>query len=253
MRQASATQASPLQPLELLALDRLGTDAGDDRLLRALVEPLAATLDGAQELVEVDLEGREDAVGPVLHLEPRLARLPLRIVDDVVGLALGEPDDLGLGRLANRLLAGLLDDPVALPLRLGEHLLPLLDDPAGLLDLFGNGRPHLIEDLVDLLAVEADLVGQWDGLRVVHEVVELVDEHEYVHTAKVTRGMGRDDSRPTAYSWGESGAPGRPSGYSSAKRRATAGGTNSSTFPPNEAISFTPLEETKLYRGLAIT
>src|SRR5919106_3898799 len=193
MRQASATRASPLQPLELLALDRLGTDAGDDRLLRALVEPLAATLDGAQELVEVDLEGREDAVGPVLHLEPRLARLPLRIVDDVVGLALREPDDLGLGRLANRLLAGLLDDPVALPLRLGEHLLPLLDDPAGLLDLFGNGGPHLVEDLVDLLAVEANLIGQWDGLRVVHEVVELVDEHEYVHGRKsVLAGWDRD-------------------------------------------------------------
>ena len=111
--------------------------------------------------------------------------MPLRVVDDVLGLPLGELDDLGLRRLAHRLLARLLDDPVALPLRLGEHLLPLLDDPAGLLDLLGDRRPHLVEDLVDLLAVEANLVGERHGLRVVHEVVELVDEHEYVHGSEV--------------------------------------------------------------------
>src|ERR671919_852329 len=105
MRQASATQASPLQPLELLALDRLRTDAGDDRLLRALVQPLAAALDGAQELVEVDLERREDAVGPVLHLEARLAGLPPRLVDDLLCLALGKLHDLGLRGFPRRLLA----------------------------------------------------------------------------------------------------------------------------------------------------
>src|SRR5207302_9023090 len=53
--------------------------------------------------------------------------------------------------------------------------------PAGLLDLLGDRRPHLVEDVVDLLAVDPDLVGQRHGLRVVHEVVELVDENEYVH------------------------------------------------------------------------
>ena len=56
-----------------------------------------------------------------------------------------------------------------------------------------------------------------------------------------------------AHSWGFSGVPGRPSGNSSANLRATASGTSSSTFPPKEAISFTPLEETKLTCGLAIT
>ena len=77
---------------------------------------------------------------------------------------------------------------IALPLRLGEHLLPLLDDPARLLDLLRNGGAHLVEDLVDLLAVEAHLVGQRDGLRVVHEVVEPVDEYEYVHGSKSLLG-----------------------------------------------------------------
>ena len=56
-----------------------------------------------------------------------------------------------------------------------------------------------------------------------------------------------------SYSWGLRGAPGRPFGKSSRKRRATASGTSSSTFPPNDAISFTPLEEMKLYCGLDIT
>ena len=110
--------------------------------------------------------------------------MPARLVDDVVGLPLGELDDLRLRRLADRLLAGLLDDPVALALRLGEHLLALLHDPARLLDLLRDGRAHLVEDLVDLLAVEAHLVGQRHRLGVVHEVVELVDENEHVHWAE---------------------------------------------------------------------
>ena len=76
--------------------------------------------------------------------------------------------------------------------------------------------------------------------RLLHEVVELVDVHENVH------------GRPV-YSVGFSGVPGLPSGYSSRKRRATACGTRSSTLPPNDAISFTPLDETKLYWGLAMT
>lgn len=39
---------------------------------------------------------------------------------------------------------------------------------------------------------------------------------------------------------------------SSWNRRATGAGTSASTFPPNEAISFTPLDETKLYCEFAI-
>src|SRR5213080_2733544 len=49
-------------------------------------------------------------------------------------------------RLAHRLLARLLDQPVGLTFRLGEHLLPLLHDPARLLDLLGDRGPHLVED-----------------------------------------------------------------------------------------------------------
>ena len=120
-----------------------------------------------------------------------------------------------------------------LALRLGEHLLALLDDPARLLDLLGDRRAHLVEDVVDLLAVDAHLVGERHGLRVVHEVVELVDEYENVHGVAV-------------YSRGVLGRAGSPVREELRKRRATGGGTSSSTFPPKAAISFTPLEETKL-------
>src|SRR3982750_4423666 len=41
----------------------------------------------------------------------------------------GRPPALGLGPPAARRLAGLGDHSVDLPLRLGGHLLPLLDDP----------------------------------------------------------------------------------------------------------------------------
>ena len=223
-------------------------DAGDDVLLRALVEPLASALDRAQELVEVDLERGQDPVGPVLHLEARLAGLPPGVVDDLLRLPLRELDDLRLGGLARSLLARLAEDPVALPLRLGEHLLPLLDDPPGLLDLLRDGRAHLVEDVVDLLAVDAHLVREGHGLRVVHEVVELVDQYENVHMGlQSTRQPARRSlvgaKERARYSCGLVGAPPRPSGNSSRNLAATAGGTSSSTFPPKAAISFTPLEE----------
>jgi hypothetical protein len=56
-----------------------------------------------------------------------------------------------------------------------------------------------------------------------------------------------------AHSPGLSGVPGRPSGNSCSSRRATGSGTSADTSPPNAAISFTPLDETKLTCGLAIT
>ena len=88
------------------------------------------------------------------------------------------------------LRARLADDPLGLALRLGKHLLPLFDDPPGLLDLLGDRRAHLVEDVVDLLAVDAHLIGERDRLRVVHEVVELVDQYEDVHAGDGTRDAG---------------------------------------------------------------
>src|SRR5215207_6617196 len=166
---------------ELLEDGLLVRDAGHHGLLRALVEPLATASHRAEELVQVDLESGEDRIGPVLHFEPRLARLAPRVFHDFLCLALGKLDDLGLRSLPDGLLPRLPEDSIALALRLGEHLLALLDDPASLLDLLRNRRPHLVEDVVDLLAVDANLIRQRDRFRVVNEVVELVDEYEYVH------------------------------------------------------------------------
>src|SRR6266496_4147244 len=89
------------------------------------------------------------------------------------------------------LLARLRQQPVDLALGLCEHLLPLLDDPARLLDLLRDRRPHLVEDVVDLFAVDPHLVGEGHGLRVVHEVVELVDQYEDVHTGESSDVAGR--------------------------------------------------------------
>jgi hypothetical protein len=107
--------------------------------------------------------------------------LATRVLDNFLGLPLRELHDLGLGRLPHCLFTGFAQDPIGLALRLGEHLLPLLHDPAGLLDLLRDRRAHLVEDVVDLLAVDPHLVCERHGLRVVHEVVQLVDEYEYVH------------------------------------------------------------------------
>src|SRR6266536_4045693 len=183
---AQSAYASLLELLvaEIVVAAAARADARDDRLLRPLVQALAPALHGRQELVEVHLEGGEDPVRPVLHLEPRLARLAAGIVDDVLSLVLGDLYDLRLRVLAHRLLARLRQQPVDLALGLCEHLLPLLDDPARLLDLLRDRRPHLVEDVVDLFAVDPHLVGEGHGLRVVHEVVELVDQYEDVHTGE---------------------------------------------------------------------
>src|SRR4051812_38795139 len=192
--------------------EAVGTDACDHGLLRALVQPLAAAAHRGEELVEVDLERREDPVRPVLHLETRLACLAPRVVDDLLCLALGELDDLRLRGLAHRLLARLGEEPVGLALRLGEHLLALLDDPARLLDLLGDRRAHLVEDVVDLVAVDPHLVGERHGLRVVHEVVELVDENQDVHKGSVAPVRQATEGSSPATPPGSRAFPGGRSG-----------------------------------------
>src|SRR3954469_6015413 len=150
------------------------------RLVLAL-EALAAALDGGDELREVDLERVEDLVGVVLRAEADLALASAGVLDDVLGGALGLLGDLLLGGQLRLALAGLLEDPLGLALGLGQHLLALLDDPARLLDLLGDRRAHLVEDVVDLLLVHAHLVRQRDRLGVVNEIVEFVDEDQDVH------------------------------------------------------------------------
>src|SRR3954449_12605744 len=161
------------------------------RLVLAL-QALAPALDGRDELREVDLERVEDLVGVVLGAEPDLPLAGAGILDDVLGRALGLLDNLLLARELRLALARLLDDPLGLALGLGEHLLTLLDDPARLLDLLGDRRAHLVEDVVDLLLVDTNLVRERDLLRVVHEVVELVDEDEDIHGKSACGSLTRE-------------------------------------------------------------
>ena len=68
-----------------------------------------------------------------------------------------------------------LDHALSFTLRFGQHLLALLDDPTGLFDLFRDRGAHLIEDVVDLLFVHANLVGERHRLGVVDQIIKFVD------------------------------------------------------------------------------
>src|SRR5271170_2614359 len=169
-----------------LVSDR-GPLAHFSRFVLAL-EPLAAALDRRDELRQVHLQRVEDLIRVVLRTEPDLALAGASVLDDVLGGALGLLGDLLVAHQLLLALACILDDPLSLLLRLGEHLLALLDDPACLLDLLGDRRAHLIEDVVDLLLVDPDLVGHGHVFGVVHQVVELVYQYEDVHLASYLRG-----------------------------------------------------------------
>src|SRR6202012_5916360 len=62
----------------------------------------------------------------------------------------------------------------------------LLDDPPRLLDLLRDRGTHLVEEVVDLLAVDAHLIGQRDRAGVVDNVIEFVYEDQDVHKRGVS-------------------------------------------------------------------
>src|SRR4051794_28536321 len=135
-------------------LDRLGRC----RLFVAPGETVAAALHGREELLQVHLEGVENLVGVILGTEADLPLPGAGILDDLVGSPLSLLGDLLVGDQPGLLLARFAHDSLCLALRFGEHLLALLDDPARLLDLLGDRRAHLIEEVVDLLAIDTNLV-----------------------------------------------------------------------------------------------
>src|SRR5207302_7319563 len=114
-----------------------------------------------------------------------------------------------------------------------------------------------LEQALRLRGPEADVAG---GVELVGEPrcgacltsgLQLLDELSRVlaserHAPAVAGCKEALELLRVVHSPGFSGVPGRPSGNISANRFATPAGTRPSTFPPNEAIYFTPLEETKL-------
>jgi hypothetical protein len=105
-----------------------------------------------------------------------------------------------------------------------------------------GSSPDLVEDLVDLLAVDAHLVGQRSGLRVVHQVVE---------PSRNEPSCGRWCRRRAGKRLFEGfrAFPGGRWGRSRGSYRATASGTKLVHAPPNAATSLDALDETKLNCG----
>src|SRR3954467_690818 len=218
-------------------------------------EPVAATLNGGEELLQVHFKGGEDLVGVVLGAEADFTLAGAGVLDDLVGGALGLLGDLLVGDQTGLLLARLADDPLRLAFGLGQHLLALLDDPARLLDLLGDRGTHLIEEVVDLLAVHTHLIRQRDGTGVGDDVVQLVNEDQYVHfqvvSLRVCGGFGADGFEMAVFckaapTWTDRSATAYLSSRRSASAAATGAGTRSETLPPKVAISFTPVDERKL-------
>ena len=107
----------------------------------------------------------------------------------------------------------------------------------------------------DLVAVGQLRLEPLDRLAAASANAQLLDDLLRVMAGEPDVAIGGEERlEPVGlgHTWGFSGVPGRPSGNSSLNLRATAGGTSSSTFPPKDAISFTPLDETKLNCGRAI-
>src|SRR5207247_11119888 len=93
------------------------------RLFLTSGEAIAAAAHSCEELLEVDLEGGQDLVGVVLRPEPDLPFRLARVLDYLLGGALGLLVDLLVGDQTGLLVAGLLDHALSLALGLGEHYL----------------------------------------------------------------------------------------------------------------------------------
>ena len=126
-----------------------------------------------------------------------------------------------------------------------------------------TARAQLLEQLGGVAGDELDLVGlgqlRLDPVRRVARPAPCAQLLQHVLSLAALKPHVIPAREPRlelvelAHSCGFSGVPGRPFGNSSLNRRATGSGTSSSTLPPKLAISLTPLEETKLTCGLAIT
>ncbi|MGI8875205.1 MAG: TetR/AcrR family transcriptional regulator [Egibacteraceae bacterium] len=138
-------------------------------------QTLTALLDGRQRLLQHDLEVGELAVDVVLGLQAQHARVLARVGEDPFGLAVGCPDHLGLREHALALDTGVGHQLLRLARRLGQQVVALLDDPAGLPQLVGQPGAHVGEHRLDLGPVHHDRRGQRDGSALGDQLLELLD------------------------------------------------------------------------------
>ena len=109
------------------------------------LEPLPALLDGLHRPVEHDLERRQLLVDVVLGLVLDRPGLGLGVVDHLLGPAPGLPDDLGPLHHPLGLGPAGVDDVLGLAAGLGEELLALLQEPAGLAQLLGQTGDRVVD------------------------------------------------------------------------------------------------------------
>ena len=125
-----------------------------------LVQHVDPALDARQRLDALALEADQDASGVLVRSAPYLARLVLRLVEDLGGALLRGPDELSLLEHLGGLLLGTADDRLTLfPGTIGDTS-GVLRDAARLAHLVRHGGPKLIDQLKDGGLVEHDVVRQ---------------------------------------------------------------------------------------------
>ena len=192
-------------------------------LVEGLRDPARGGLGLLQDVAERDLELRQLRVDVVLGLTLHRVRAILGVLEDPLGLLLGPLGHLLLEGHAPLLLAGGLDDPVALGPRLGHEVLPVAHDPPRLLDLLGEALLHLLEHLEDIVAADQHRGGQRHRLRLADELLQLGQLAGQVHQAAPRRSI---------------------------RALRTCSGTRPSTLPPSRATSLTREDDRNDHLGL---
>ncbi len=229
----------------------------------AAEELLAAPVDGADGLVEDDLEVGELGVDVVVGLGADLLGLAAGLGEDPVGLLLRLPGDLGVGDDRAALGVGGLDDPLGLPAGLLDHLLAVADQLPGLGEGAGQGLAHLFEQGEQLGAVDHAGCRHGHGAGALHGRRDLVELLLHVHLVLATLYSRLEKDGTTVRAVGARPTPGDGasavvaarhfSASRSVRRPRTSGGTRWETSPPQAATSLTREEERKLYVGLVGT
>ncbi len=124
-------------------------------LVHADRQPVAARGDGLRQLVEEDLEAAEALIEEVLGLVAQAAAVGLGGLEDLAGPLLGGADDLGALHHPLGLDPGGFEQLVGLARVFGDELLAFLQHPPRLAQLVRQAVQRLLEQLDDLLAIDA--------------------------------------------------------------------------------------------------
>ena len=135
-----------------------------------------AGLHGPGEPVEHDLHAGQLLVAEVLGLVPHGAGLVVGVVEDALGHRVGLADDLGALHHALGLGPHLLHQRLGLPGALGQELLALAQEPAGLAQLVGQAVEGGAQEAGHLLARDDDRRGERHGLGAGEDVEHLADD-----------------------------------------------------------------------------